>query len=498
MLIVCHSTGGIVLKEAISHSSFRISRAIKAACVLLAFLATPHHGSKILSDLRTLPAVREALGLQDVIGAGFATQMKPFNHHLEDLNQKFSYDCVGIPLWTYGEQYMTKLKSDRVLELTALGILTGSSLPAARQSQDPEHFVVEPASSEIKNIDHHVLLDEEEWVELKCDHMGTARLADSEDNKKEFVDDVEELLKPESLDEYRKHRKLLREIFTKVDVEEHLIKPQVFGGKTLRVDIESTAASLQAFLEPRARIEETVQSSPINILRRFVTDDEPANEVSKGRQVADARRTTERRHTDNPLPLSSTSQKQPNLGLPSRVLTSQSLRPSAMPRRISVSISPTDEAEHELPFLHSSSVFAAPSLSQAPMLTRESSNEAVGGDRASNQGETPQISETPELPAHQPEPFKWYHIPHCVPSWVPLVMNVLSTKSGRASLHKQVLKEDVWLAHHNNPTHDSFHGSFVHPHAQALMPRRLHSTDELLAPSSAIDEPQFALYLPYL
>ena len=453
------------------------------------------------------PAIRQALNLKDVIGSTFSAQMEPFNHYLESLNQNFCYHSLGISLWTYGEKHMTKLSGEMPWSVPALGMWADSYVSGSPQPQTLEQFIVDSASSEVKNIDHHVLVDEEEWDELRSDHMGAARLANSVQSRDEFINDVKDLLKDTSLEDYTRHRDLLKQIFRDVNVEQHLIKPQVIGGRTKRVAIESHATSLQAFIEPGNRISEAVESSPINVLNRFVTEDAAANNPNQRRSVSDRRNPAMGERPSQGGQQKPSSQKPPIPGLapPVRSGTSSSLRPSAMPRRISTSKRSFDKDEPDIPYFHNSGEFTGPAIYQVPeperlaragFLLGEETKRTI--DRRSSAPEIPQISETPEIPAHQPEPFNWYHVAHCVPSWVPLIMNALSIRSGSTKLHKQVLKEDVWLGHHNNPTHDSFHGNFVHPHVQALMPRRLHSTDEMLAPSSSSNQPQFALYLPYL
>lgn len=77
-------------------------------------LATRHHGSLPLSDTKALPANREALRLEDVIGDCFMAQIKPFWDHPETLNLSFSYHCIGILLWTYGEHETTDWSKDKL------------------------------------------------------------------------------------------------------------------------------------------------------------------------------------------------------------------------------------------------------------------------------------------------------------------------------------------------------------------------------------------------
>ena len=77
-------------------------------------------------------------------------------------------------------------------------------------------------------------------------------------------------------------------------------------------------------------------------------------------------------------------------------------------------------------------------------------------------------------------------------------MHILSASKGSPHLYKQVLKHDLWKGKHNNPTHDSFHGNFVQPFAEILMPKQAANVEKSFSTFSATKQPQLALAFPYL
>ena len=439
------------------------------------------------------------------MGDEFMEQMQPFSDYLETLNQKFSYHSLGIPLWTYGEQKKTDLSNS---EQWNAALQTRMDVTAAAgYADDAPIFVVNSESSEVKNNDYHVAADEEDWDELGTDHAGTARLADSDRYINDFINDVkEDLLKPDILREYEKNRKLLQQIFKGVNVEQYTLSPKVYKGKTVKVEVATVVKSLQAFVEQGPLRSEQVKSTPINIPIRYVVD-ENANLETENRQDSAALISDRREDIDKRSGQTTPKTKLSRNTVSKRTVSSSIVRPSSMPRRISRTFSESWLEEDNVPSQHQQNIVQEPELTQVP-------EHLMGADMEREPAEEQSLSRSRTLPARptkaemlrlpylRPKTVDWYHVTHCNSSWVPLIMEVLSSRKGNTKetkkLHKQILKDPIWLDHHNNPTHDSFHGCFVHPHAQALLPKHLHSTDEMLAPSSATEEPQFALYMPYL
>ena len=64
ILFICHSTGGIVVKQALSMKHAEGQNSIAACCLGVTFFSTPHHGSSVLSEPEYVQTVQNRLGLK--------------------------------------------------------------------------------------------------------------------------------------------------------------------------------------------------------------------------------------------------------------------------------------------------------------------------------------------------------------------------------------------------------------------------------------------------
>ena len=64
ILFICHSTGGIVVKQALSKKNVEGQSSIAACCLGVTFFSTPHHGSSVLSKPEYIQTVQIHLGLK--------------------------------------------------------------------------------------------------------------------------------------------------------------------------------------------------------------------------------------------------------------------------------------------------------------------------------------------------------------------------------------------------------------------------------------------------
>ena len=64
ILFICHSTGGIVVKQALSKKNTDGQNSIASCCLGVTFFSAPHHGSSVLSDPEYVQTVRNHLGLK--------------------------------------------------------------------------------------------------------------------------------------------------------------------------------------------------------------------------------------------------------------------------------------------------------------------------------------------------------------------------------------------------------------------------------------------------
>ena len=111
----------------------------------------------------------------------------------------------------------------------------------------------------------------------------------------------------------------------------------------------------------------------------------------------------------------------------------------------------------------------------------------------------PQRARTYQAPSRSTDRFRWVHVPYTHSGWVAPVLTTISQEKKNMDLHRKLLSDQVWLAQHNRSRHSSSHTRFVRSACKSLLPKSAeHHHDELLSPSSSIDEAQLALYLPYL
>ena len=64
ILFICHSTGGIVVKQALSKKNANGLNSVAACCLGVTFFSTPHHGSSVLSEPEYVQTVKIHLGLK--------------------------------------------------------------------------------------------------------------------------------------------------------------------------------------------------------------------------------------------------------------------------------------------------------------------------------------------------------------------------------------------------------------------------------------------------
>lgn len=64
IIFICHSTGGIVVKQALSKKHTEGQNRVAACCLGVTFFSTPHHGSSVLSKPEYVQTVQIHLGLK--------------------------------------------------------------------------------------------------------------------------------------------------------------------------------------------------------------------------------------------------------------------------------------------------------------------------------------------------------------------------------------------------------------------------------------------------
>ena len=432
--------------------------------------------------------------------------MRSFSNDLEALNQRFSYHCAGIPLWTYNERDSTVLKGDPQRLAAALR-LWRTQINAMIVPGGIKALIVDKTSSEVKNYEQHTMIDEEDWEELATDHSGTARLASDPKVQVKFIEYVGQELELNRLRDYQRHRELLVKIFQDVKVDQYLLTPEVQGEKVVNVDVQMKQTSIKNFVESGPLQQDSYYWSPIDHeARDFADASNPVNDTLRDRPIPIITAPMERRISAEVAPSKTdTTAPRKTSNAPSK--SSATAKPSTVQRRISMSRRNSLTDEDEPPVMKRSAP-ASHLEPVAPVPIKDPQASKTFLEDSNQDGLSIPRTLTPlQLPDSRPDnqkrhfigSFRWYHVPHCVPNWVPLIMSILSTEKKTPGLYKQILRDELWTEHHNNPTHDSFHGQFIHPFSKELIPKHLHfSSDELFSPSSATQHAQFVSFFPYL
>ena len=433
-------------------------------------------------------------------------QLKPFSHDLENLNIRFAHSSHGIPLWNYSEKHPSILKGEP--QEVAHGLK-----PQSVERRDSKlvlgglkEIIVDQVSSEIKNDDHHIMIDEEYWEELPTDHMGTARLGDDHDTQGRFIKYVKRELKTEQLERYQKHRDLVTQIFHKVQVEEFLLGPDNHDENAVNRDIEPRKRSLLDFIQNGPHDPKSFHASPMHEEHSTANGGQLKNNISVAGTLPKIVVPPEGRATNGqPSPRISIVTPKDTLA-PPRNKPLATARPSSLQRSNSSFKSKRSSLIDEITTPVSTQPEAS-MLTEGTQLLADFPADQATTDEAYKTGLSIPRTMTPQQPELQ-RPlekskqsvgyFKWYHIPYCVPSWVPLIMNVLSVDKKMPNLYRQILRDELWMEKHNQPTHNSFHGRFVIPYSKEIMTKHRQSSEKGPSPTHATQKAQFAAFFPYL
>jgi len=170
-------------------------------------LATPHHGSSVLSSSEFVQTVQHHLGLKWKMAERLRQDFPLKSPHREILNYKFAFVAMGIKIYSYVEKQDTKL---HVLSTFDAG---GESIVEVNLC------VVDNRSAKLGNAD--VPVEEEEVIELNTTHIGAARFTKEETQRGLYVDELVDFLKGFSVEERSAYDKLNNDILNDVKMDVH-------------------------------------------------------------------------------------------------------------------------------------------------------------------------------------------------------------------------------------------------------------------------------------
>ena len=470
---------------------------LAAVSLGIVFLATPHHGSSVLSKTEFTQAVKNVLNLKFEMSEELQEQFSVENLELAMLNHKFGAVSLGIKIWNVIEKMETMLQV-----LTAVDA-SGESLTTVNLC------IVDSRSSRTSTPD--VLIEEEENISVDTTHVGTAGLADDNTLRLGFCAILNSFVVSNSAQDRAAHHNLTTSILAEVHVDVHQFYEMNIVAEKASIKVWSENPSLQDFLE----------HGPAECLRRrlHVPWAESAEPLANGTAISEphvrVRKPSEESPTFRNEPPSSapgvsaptitvdsvndeTSEKSsqdhdagstlaaPTIVFPKNIHTRRpSLSPRASAGSKSMSLPLLRRLEPSIP-MH------GPEMVQT--------NRDTNGPLLEELSERPRKARTYQAPTQSNDRFRWIHVPCNNSNWVPQVLSRISQEKGVSALHSTLLSDECWGSLHNRSRHASSHARFVRPHCKVLLPQSSHakSGEGMLSPSSANEQVQFALYIPYL
>lgn len=220
-------------------------------------LATPHHGSSVLSSPEFVQTVQRHLGLKWKMAERLRQDFSLKSPQREPLNHKFAVIAMGIKIFSYVEKQDTKL---HVLSAFDTG---GESIVEVNLC------VVDNRSAKLGNAG--VPVEEEQVIELNTTHIGAARFTKEETLSKLYVDELVLFLEGFSIEERSAYDKLNNDIINDVKMDVHQFYRTGTKGEPA-TKIITGHPSLKFFLD----------HGPSECLRRRLETGKQGNTLSNG------------------------------------------------------------------------------------------------------------------------------------------------------------------------------------------------------------------------
>lgn len=461
ILFICHSTGGTVVKQALSKKANDDEIDITRVCLGITFFATPHHGSSVLSEPEYVQTVQAIMGLKWEMSNHLRHDFILRNPDLESLNYKFAVSVIGMKIYSYVESVDTNLL---VLSSNDAG---GESITTIRLC------IVDSRSGKLGTPE--VPLEDEEVVQLNTTHVGAPRFQDEDGLYNFYLAEIAALIGGNSEEERTAYQTLNRNIMTCTEIDVHQ-----FYGESGAMKILSAHPSLQEFLE----------NGPAECMNQRIRGSDPGrSRVNSGIMIP----AMQFRRASSPVgpTLTVTPVDQDDSSSEPRADSTPTTLsvPAAVPPKNIHTRRPSLAAQAALQ--HESPGYLAPKKQVQFNETPQKDTDKV---------RPPQRTPAFKLPSRTTDRFKWIHVPFNHSGWVPLILTTISQEKDDLSLHSKLLLDKIWFFQHNRSRHASPHARFVRPSVKCLLPEGVIKThsDGLTTPTSAGDDIQFVLYIPYL
>ena len=464
ILFVSHSTGGIVVKHVLSQKPE--GEKIAALCLGITFFATPHHGSSVLSKAEYVQNVQTQLGLKWEMSETLRNDFTLRNTDLENLNNRFALNVVGLKIYSYVEI------SDTIL-MVPTNDTSGETLIPVREC------IVDSRSGKLGTPE--LPYEDEEVMQLNTTHVGAPTFKDEDVLYGYYLEEISAFVKGFSAKERAAYHALNRDIMTGTKVEVHQFYLAGTQGEPGSVKILTAHPSLQKFLE----------QGPAECMKERVRGEDDI--ADRGESNGFVQKAMVSRPDSEPVA--------PLLTITNVDTEETSSEASSTNRLLTLAppfVAPQTSIHTKRPSLtpNVSEKSTANSTLKKPTKTVQFSDNTAHKDV--DRVRRPQRAALFPLPGPSSERFKWIHVPFCHSGWVPHVLTTISQERNDPTLHRQLLMDKMWFSQHNRSRHASSHARFVRPMARCLLPKGADKHDGITTPLSANSEIQFAVYLPYL
>ena len=459
ILFVCHSTGGNVVKQALTRKPTAGQSDIAALCLGVTFFATPHHGSSILSEPEYVQTVQDHLDLKWAMSGHLRQDFLLRNADLETINSKFAVSIVGAKVHSYVEGMDTDLT---VLSTDDTGIETLTVIALC---------IVDSRSAKLSTPE--IPLEDEEIIQLNTTHAGVPQFLGEDTLYGFFIDEIVAAVNGYSTEENALYHALNDRIMTGVEVDVHQFYESMQSMKII-----STHPSLRTFLElgPNKCMEDKLCGID-GVIRPTVNM---------------------RRASGHAMPalMVTTADVDEACDAPGGELTLTPTAPATAPPK---------KTSTDLPSIPESLELSEDPGSTGHLMPKKFERVRFKDTPSEDRGPTTQVGHLQikrlfPLPSPSSARFKWIHIPFSHAGWVPHVLTTISQEKGDPSLHARILTNKMWMSQHNRSLHASPHAQFVKPSVRSLFPRSAEQfrVGEMTRPSTVSGDIQLAVYLPYL
>ena len=235
ILFICHSTGGILLKQALSGKADTSAPSLTSRCIGIAFFAVPHHGSSVLSGPAYARTVRDRMGLKWEMSEKLRENFALRSQDLKNLNYNFAKAVIGIKVFSYVETYETELN-----------VLSNSDGPG--ESLLPLRLcIVDGRSAVLNSAD--VPVDEEDIVNLNTTHVGAPQFDGQGAQCTAFVERVASFIHSFNTEERAAYNSLTSSIMNDIHVNVHQFYQIGDNEDESSIKVWSEYPSLQRFFD---------------------------------------------------------------------------------------------------------------------------------------------------------------------------------------------------------------------------------------------------------